>query len=232
MLLLEELGRLPWHALALHCCFLQDELPAAALIEHPAQINLLFSEKKRNCICIASCHLQRHHAITLISCLPCGEKDPLDCFLSVHIFWACFPVGRAPLAPPDLVSSDSSPSFTYFPAALLQCATAGLQTEAPRQTGTVHSELDGLSLSKEEIETDYRITVLTISISLPPGNPTKVSDLYRLLSTQCGGQLNWMLFAKSFNKRGLSQASYLDVVRQRSSTELSLTNIRHIALII
>ncbi|CAB1422560.1 unnamed protein product [Pleuronectes platessa] len=63
---------------------------------------------------------------------------------------------RSPLAPPDVVS------FTYLPEAVLQCAAAGLQTVAPGQTGTEHSELDGLSLSREEIETDYRITVLTI----------------------------------------------------------------------
>lgn len=105
-------------------------------------------------------------------------------FLSVHIIWACFPVGRSPLAPPGILSPDSSLSFTYFSAALLQWATASQQTVAPGRTGTVHSELDGLSLSREEIGTDHRITALTISISLPPGKPTKVSRFYRLLSVQ------------------------------------------------
>lgn len=109
-------------------------------------------------------------------------KDPSDCFLSVHIFWACFPVGRSPLAPADTARADSSLSFTYFPAALLHCATASLHIEAPGQTGSAHTELDGLSLSREESETAHRVTGLSISISLPPGKQTKVSDLYRLLS--------------------------------------------------
>lgn len=108
------------------------------------------------------------------------RKGPSGCFLSLHAFWAFFPVGSSPLALSDVVRADSSLSFTYFPAALLRCATTSLQTVACRQTGTVHSELDGLSLSREEIETDYRITVLTISISLPPGNlATTYTDYYR-----------------------------------------------------
>lgn len=116
-----------------------------------------------------------------------GNRFPQLALLSVHIFWACFPVGRSPLAPPGVLSTDSSLSSTYFPAALLQCATASQQTEAPGRTGAVHSELDGLSLSREEIETDHRVTALSISISLPSGELTKVSPFHRLLSAECGG---------------------------------------------
>lgn len=91
---------------------------------------------------------------------------------SVHIFWAGFPVGRSPLAP----SANSSAVLH-----LLSC-----RQRLRGRTGAEHGELDGLSLSREEIETDHRITAPTpphptppfhcsISISLPSGMPTKVS---------------------------------------------------------
>lgn len=69
--------------------------------------------------------------------------------------------------------------------------------EAPGQTGMVHRELDRLSLLREAIETDYHITVLSISISLPPENATKkIFHLYRLLSAEYKG-----LLENDFNKR-------------------------------
>lgn len=105
-----------------------------------------------------------------------GGEDSLARLLlpSVHIFWAGFPVGRSPLAP-----SPNSSAVLH----LLSC-----RQRLRGGTGAEHGELDGLSLSREEIETDHRITAppaplstptppfhCSISISLPSGMPTKVS---------------------------------------------------------
>ncbi|TNN88297.1 hypothetical protein EYF80_001513 [Liparis tanakae] len=50
--------------------------------------------------------------------------------------------GTSPLALPGVASPDSSLCSACFPAAPLQCATAGPQTQTLRRTGTAHGELD------------------------------------------------------------------------------------------
>lgn len=202
------------------CCF-QDEPGWPRTINWTSRLNSSTVPSFLNG-CIASPLICRE---TVFSPSFSEERIPQFAFLSVHIFWACFPVSRLPLAPPGVSSADSSLSLTYFSAALLQRATISQQTEAPRQTGAVHGELDGLSLLREEIETDHRVTVPTISISLPPGKPTIVSHLSRLLSAEYGSQLTWMFWGKSVNKRVYRRNPII------SATDLS-TNSWHISVII
>lgn len=65
---------------------------------------------------------------------------------------------------------------------LLRRATGSQQMEAPGRTGAEHAELDGLSLSREEIGTDHLITVAAISVfSLPPGMPTIPSHFSQIV---------------------------------------------------
>lgn len=86
------------------------------------------------------------------------------------------------LAPPCVLSVIPP---CLLPTSLQLCSSVpppASRRRLPKQTGTVHSEPEVLSLSRDEIKTDHRITVLTISISLPPGKPTKVFHFDRLLS--------------------------------------------------
>lgn len=195
-----------WKTLASLTLAAQSHSPWTPLAQNDPQIQsklILCSGRKEAAVPPVTCR-----DITLLYSYPalCGESS--DCYLSLHIFWACFPVIRLPLALRDIVGADASLSFICSPAALLQCAATGQRTEAP---GTVHSELDGLSLSREEIETDYHITVFTISISLPPGNPTKsltYTDHY---------QENTVVrsLEKSFNKRAYSRnPACLDIIHK------------------
>lgn len=150
----------------------------AASIARPDRINPRLQEKRLHRLLspveTLCCHI--HILLTL------QGKDPSDSYLSVHIFWACFPE-----RPWHRHKQWCLPVLYLLSCSFALVCHHELKTEAPGQTGTVHSELDRLSLSREEIETDYRITVITITISLPPGNPAKVSDLYRLLSAEDSG---------------------------------------------
>lgn len=125
-----------------------------------------------------------------------------------------------------VVATDSFLHFTYFPAALVWYVTTSLQTVARRQTGTVHSELDGLSLSREEIETDYRITVLTISISLPPGNlATTYTDYYQqnmLVSSI------WMISGENLKKRLYPRHSF-QMLYTKDQPPICLWRVVHIS---
>lgn len=101
-----------------------------------------------------------------------GGKDLSDCFpICTHI------LGMLPSRQIALGTGKHSERRFLPVLYLLPCSSAPVccrqprRLKAPGQTVTVHSELDGLSLSREEIETDHHITVLSISISLPPGNP-------------------------------------------------------------
>lgn len=66
----------------------------AASIARPDRINPRLQEKRLHRLLspveTLCCHI--HILLTL------QGKDPSDSYLSVHIFWACFPVGRSPLA--------------------------------------------------------------------------------------------------------------------------------------
>ena len=155
-----------------------------SLIVHLDWINPVFSEKMRlHCLLspVETPHCHPHFLLTV------WEKRSLGLFsICTHIL-GVLPSQQITLGTGLRSKGWFLPVLYLLPCSSAPVCPAGLQTEAPRQTGTVHIELDGLSLSREEIETDYRITVLTISISLPPGNTTKVSDLYRLLSAEYGG---------------------------------------------
>lgn len=130
----------------------------------------------------------------------------------------------SPAPPPPLLSADSIQGvLTRRPTAhlgppipcpasyllLLRRATGSQQMEAPGQTGAEHAELDGLSLSREEIGTDHLITVAAISVfSLPPGMPTIPSHFSQIVisRTQQLTQLD-VLRKKELQQKGLSPAS-------------------------
>lgn len=72
------------------------------------------------------------------------------------------------------------PAFTFFRAARLRCATGSQQMEAPGRTGAEHAELDGLSLSREEIGTDHLITVAAISVFAPSRDANNSLALFQM----------------------------------------------------
>lgn len=137
--------------------------------------------------------LRSHCLLSLVEtphygpCFPahCAGKRSLRLFsICTHILGVLPSRQIALLAPPDVVSPDSSSVLCLLPCSSAPvCHRPGPQTETPRQTGTAHSEPDGLSFVEGR---DRRVTVLATSISLPPENPTKVSDLHRLLSAEYG----------------------------------------------
>lgn len=137
---------------------------------NPNQINPLFWAKS------GCSHLQRHPSYAQLSA---EQSSPIVIYEFTYSGLAS--QTELPLALRDMVSAEASLSFICSPAALLQCATTGHSAEAPGQTVTVHTELDRLSASREEIETDYRITVFSISISLPPGNSIKKISLKQIV---------------------------------------------------
>lgn len=66
----------------------------------------------------------------------------------------------------------------------------------------------------------------------PSREPNKSLWLIQIIISRIWWLAHLDALWKELQQKVLSQASYLDVVCQRSLTELSLTNIRHIALII
>lgn len=101
------------------------------------------------------------------------------CHSPADLFRSCFPGGRPPSAPPRAWSR-FLPAFTFFCAARLRCATGSQQMEAPGRTGAEHAELDGLSLSREEIGTDHLITVAAISVFAPSRDANNSLALFQM----------------------------------------------------
>lgn len=160
-------------------------------------------------------------------------KDLSDCFLSVHIFWAFFPVGRSPLAPPDVVSPDSSLSFTY---SLQLCSSVPPPARRLRHPGELAQYstqwtrriifVEGKDQDRSSHNSPHH------QYFTPSGEPDKSLWFTQIII----GRIQWLAHLDALRKepqqKGLSQASYSDVVRHWSATDLSLTNSSHITLII
>lgn len=212
------------------------EPPQAALIAHPDWINPLSCEgEKKQLHCLLSPvetpHYQPHFLLTV------WGKDPSDCFLSVHIFWACFPVGRSPLAPPAVVSADSSLSFTYFPCSSAPVCRWRRRRQRPADWGSQanrHSThwtrriifVEGRDRDRLSHNSPHH------QYFTPSREPNKSLWLIQIII----GRVRWLAHLEALRKelqqKGLSRASYLDVMRQRSASDLPLTKSRHITLII
>lgn len=100
------------------------------------------------------------------------------------------------------------PAFTYFCAAQLWCATGGQQMEAPRRTGAEHAELDGLSLSREEIGTEHLITVAAISVFVPSRDANNSLALFQMIISRIQQLTQSELSGKELLQKGLSPASH------------------------
>lgn len=99
------------------------------------------------------------------------------------------------------------PAFTYFCTAQLRHATSSQQMEAPGRTGAEHTELDGLSLSREEIGTDHLITVAAISVFAPSRDADNSLALFQIVISR------------------IQQLTQLDALRKRAATKGFISGI-------
>lgn len=134
-----------------------------------------------------------------------GEKIPQIVFLSVHIFWACFPVGRSPLAPPG-VAERSFLSVLY----LLPCSSAPVCHCQPADWGS-RANRHSTQWTRRIIFVEGRDRDRSSHNSphhqyfIPSRElDKKVSYLHRLLSAEYSAQLIW----KELQQKGLSPASH------------------------
>lgn len=155
-----------------------------------------------------------------------GEKIPQIVFLSVHIFWACFPVGRSPLAPPG-VAERSFLSVLY----LLPCSSAPVCHRQPADWGS-RANRHSTQWTRRIIFVEGRDRDRS-SHNSPHHQyfgPSRELDKKSLTYTDCYLQNTaHSSFGKSSDKRVYLRRP---IVRQRSATDSSLTGSRHITLII
>lgn len=99
------------------------------------------------------------------------------------------------------------PAFTYFCTAQLRRATGSQQMEAPGRTGAERTELDGLSLSREEIGTDHLITVAAISVFAPSRDADNSLALFQIVISS------------------IQQLTQSDALRKRAATKGFISGI-------
>lgn len=86
--------------------------------------------------------------------------------------------------------------------------------EAPGRTGAERTELDGLSLSREEIGTDHLITVAAISVFAPSRDADNSLALFQIVISR------------------IQQLTQLDALRKRAATKGFISGISLYQLLI
>lgn len=114
---------------------------------------------------------------------------------------------RSPLAPPRALSADSC-----LPLPTSEQLSSGLPPAAsrwrlPGETGAEHTELDGLSLSREEIGTDHHITVAAISVFAPSRDADNSLALFQIVISR------------------IQQLTQSDALRKRAATKGFISGI-------
>lgn len=189
----------------------------------------MLSEKSS---CTASCHLWRRHTIALISCLLCKGKRSLRLFsICTHILGALpsqqIALGTARRSEHWFLPVLYLPPWGSAPVCHRRPADWGSQanrhsTQWTRRIIFVEGR-DRDRLSHNSPHHQY---------FTPSREPSKSLWLIQIIICRIRWLAHLDALRKELQQKGLSQASYLDVVRQRSATDLSLTNSRHITLII